>query len=295
MKKVFACLLVLSVLVCCISACAPVQTEVAYQEYTFDTQSGAFVPVGCSLSFTKDLKGYRLAFSNNRALYGKVEQTAMGLELVCHGDAFLQFKGGESEWLETLKNLSKEAQESVAKTVEAREQIFVTNGYLVSSLSVDIIRRITDASAKYNTLDGIYESTNDPNLVYKFEDGMIYGPAYKKDASGNVVKENGNRVPLKDAEGNVLVDSKANAMYEVVGDFVCVTNLGPNGKPNYVDGKKDCFYYLLGSVTYPDNLDELVDSEDDYSKKMLPYAEIVKGKEICFLTKTFYALNEPNT
>ncbi len=264
--------------------CNALDTKATYGLYTYDDNSNQFVYLGCNLNFTADAKGYEMAYDNGVHIFGQVDKTDMGYYLHCDAEAFLQCATLDEDMKEILADLDDEVRARLTQGVKLEQQMFSFDRHVFSSSTVDLIRKITvdDPRPNYSSIEGLYESAADTDNVYRFDNGLVYGPSYDKD--GHVVK---------DKDGNVVLSDTANAQYVMDRGFVVLTRIDKDGHPIYTDGVLQQTAYLFATLSFPKNMADLPWTDDNYSIELKQYSEHIAGKSVGVMTKTFYSKTRP--
>ena len=286
MKRLIAVLCLIAVLVTVGVGCSKLNTNATYRMYVYDINQGRFWDIGVELSFTKDAKGYSMRYAGGVEIMGTVSTTYTGYLLTCPTDVYLQALQAKEDIMgEVDGHLSEDSYSALANVITTEAQLFVYGDYLFSSANVDLIRKVDtgDNLRNYTSIEGYYESAQDNSKTYLFSKGLVYPNA--TDSEGKVVK---------DDKGNITYETTPSAKYQLHGGMIIFTAIDAAGNDVYVDGVKQSLTYLFATISYPKNLADFVYTEDAYSKDVKELAAYLAGKSVGVLTKTFYALRNPN-
>lgn len=286
MKRLIAVLCLIAVLVTVGVGCSKLQSNADYRMYVFDINQGRFWDIGVSLSFSKDAKGYSMRYAGGIEIMGEVSTTYTGYLLTCPTDVYLQALQAKEDIMgEVDGHLSEESYTALSNVITTQTQLFVYGDYLFSSANVDLVRKVDmgDDLRNYTSVEGYYESASDPDKTYLFSRGLIYANATDKD--GKVVK---------DDKGKVTYETTPSARYQLHGGMIIFTVIDAAGNDVYIDGVKQSLTYLFATISYPKDLAAFVYTEDAYSEEVKELATYLAGKSVGVLTKTFYALSNPN-
>lgn len=277
--------LCLATLLCLgLTGCNGLDTHATYGLYTYDDNSHQFVYLGCNLNFTADAKGYEMTYDNGVHIMGQVDKTPMGYYMHCDAEAFLQCATLDEDMKEILADLDDDVLARLTQGVKLEQQLFSFDRHVFSSSTVDLIRKITvdDPRPNYSSIEGLYESAADTDNVYRFDNGLVYGPSY--DSDGKVVK---------DKDGNVILAETPNAQYVMDRGFVVLTRIDKEGRPIYTDGVLQQTAYLFATLSFPKDISQLLWTDDNYSIELKQYSEQIAGKSVGVMTKTFYSTTKP--
>lgn len=263
-----------------LGGCRNAVADKTYHSYMYDTTTNRFVDLDTTLTFTPDMQQFELTYGDTVSLIGSVVPISTGYELQCDGNVLLQVKRAMETLLEDNNDYSDEATTRLKQSFVVQEQIFVYQNCVFSSPSIELIRRVTpdDNRITYTSVEGYYESASDSDCVYLFKDGKVYGT--ETDSKGNYTK---------DENGEPKISKTHNATYTIANGLMILTRIDANGKVLLdAEGKPVRLVYLLAAISFPKNIDELVYTDDDYSETIKKTAQLLKGKSVGVLTRSFF-------
>lgn len=265
-----------------LSGCAP-KTEGIYRQYSYDAAQNKFVYLQTQMQLSSDMRSYEITYYDTVHLMGTVEKAGAGYLLQCEGNVHVQIAQAIAELTEKQPVLTEETKDAWAQAFVTQEQMFVYGDYLFSSASIDLMRRVKEGDNKhsYTALEGYYESVSDTDSVYLFQKGKVYAT--------EVDEKNNYR---KDDKGEPILSTTPNATYTVANGFVILTRVDTSGNIVTKNGKPVRAVYLMASISYPSDLADIVDTDDDYSENVKAIAREVAGKSVGVLTRTFYTTND---
>lgn len=248
-----------------------------YTLYTFDTTDNSFYNLGTRLSFDEDKTSFTLNFNDTLQLFGAADKITNGYLLQLQADVYTQaLQAINALDAEQKKALDDDTYKAWASAIILQQQVFFYDDYVFGHDSIDLMRRSDGTKSSYTSVEGYYDSMSDAESIYLFKEGKIY--ANVKDEDGKAKYQNNKPV----------MNTLPSAVYELNHGFIIFTRVDSNGQTVLVDGRPSRIVYLLASITYPDDIADVL-ADNDFGDEAVAFAKKMAGKSVGLLTKTFYS------